>query len=126
MPTTGSRGAAPQSYRLLDAIYSTATRNNVPSSVTGEAIMLVSRSFDLQAMATKDDRLVLAFAKDGPRQGPASGRVLYVAVHGVDRNFECFVYQPQPDADFACMTEKDATAQRHRHERHGDAGEGRA
>ena len=41
MSTSQSRSAQPQSYRLLDAIYSTATRNNVPSSVTGEAIMLI-------------------------------------------------------------------------------------
>jgi len=104
-----SAAAQPQSYRLLDAIYSTATRNNVPSSVTGEAIMLVSRAFDLQARATKDDRLVLAFAKTGRDAGGASGRVLYVAIQGTDRNFECFVYQPQPGAEFACMSEKDAT-----------------
>lgn len=102
-------GAPQQSYRLLDAIYSTATRNNVPSSVTGEAIMLVSRAFDLQALATREDRLVMAFARDARGEGGNSGRVLYVAVHGVDRNFECFVYQPQPGADFACMSEKDAT-----------------
>jgi murein DD-endopeptidase MepM/ murein hydrolase activator NlpD len=101
--------AQPQSYRLLDAIYSTATRNNVPSSVTGEAIMLISRAFDLQALATKDDRLVLAFAKKGRDESGTSGRVLYVAVHGVDRNFECFVYQPQPGAAYSCMSEKDAT-----------------
>lgn len=99
----------PQSFRLLDAIYSTATRNSVPSSVTGEAIMLVSRAFDLQALATKDDRLVLAYAKSGRSEDGSGSRVLYVAVHGVDRNLECFVYQPQPGADFACMTEKDAT-----------------
>jgi murein DD-endopeptidase MepM/ murein hydrolase activator NlpD len=105
----GGQEQAPQSYRLLDAIYSTATRNSVPSSVTGEAIMLISRSFDLQAMATRDDRLVLVFAKEGRGKDQAAGRVLYVAVKGVDRNFECFVYQPTPDADFACMTEKDAT-----------------
>ena len=36
-----------QNFRLLDAIYSTATRNDVPSAVTGEAIMLVSKVFDL-------------------------------------------------------------------------------
>ena len=102
--------AAPQqSYRLLDAIYSTATRNSVPSSVTGEAIMLVSRAFDLQALATKDDKLVLAFAKDARSANGNSGRVLYVAIHGTDRDFECVVYQPTPDADFACMSEKDAT-----------------
>jgi murein DD-endopeptidase MepM/ murein hydrolase activator NlpD len=101
--------AQPQSYRLLDAIYSTATRNNVPSSVTGEAIMLVSRAFDLQALATRDDRLVLAYAKAGRDKTGNAGRVLYVAIHGVDRDFECFVYQPTPDSDFSCMSEKDDT-----------------
>jgi murein DD-endopeptidase MepM/ murein hydrolase activator NlpD len=97
------------SYRLLDAIYSTATRNQVPSGVTGEAIMLMSRAFDLQAMATKDDRLVIIFAKSGRDAGRNTGRVLYAAIRGPDRNLECFVYQPAPGADFSCMTEKDAT-----------------
>jgi len=95
------------SYRLLDAIYSTATRNNVPAGVTGEAIMLVSRSFDLQSMATPQDRLVLIFAPSPRDEGRNAGRVLYVAIRGQDRNFECFVYQPTPGADFSCMTEKD-------------------
>ncbi|SFT72221.1 peptidoglycan DD-metalloendopeptidase family protein [Mesorhizobium sp. YR577] len=97
------------SYRLLDAVYSTATRNQVPSGVTGEAIMLMSRSFDLQAMTTKDDRLVIIFAKSGRDTGRNTGRVLYAAIRGPDRNLECFVYQPAPGADFSCMTEKDAT-----------------
>jgi murein DD-endopeptidase MepM/ murein hydrolase activator NlpD len=95
------------SYRLLDAIYSTATRNNVPAGVTGEAIMLVSRAFDLQSMATPQDRLVLVFAPSPRDEGRNAGRVLYVAIRGQDRNFECFVYQPAPGADFSCMTEKD-------------------
>jgi murein DD-endopeptidase MepM/ murein hydrolase activator NlpD len=95
------------SYRLLDAIYSTATRNNVPAGVTGEAIMLVSRAFDLQSMATPEDRLVLIFAPAPRDEGRNAGRILYVAIRGKDRNFECFVYQPAPGADFSCMTEKD-------------------
>ena len=99
--------AQAQNFRLLDAIYSTATRNDVPSAVTGEAIMLVSKVFDLSALATKEDRLTIVFAK-GDDQGNA-GHVLYVAIHGGDRNFECFVYQPTPGAPYACMTEKDAT-----------------
>ena len=35
--------------------------------------------------------------------------MLYLAIKGGDRNFECFVYQPVPGAAYACMTEKDAT-----------------
>src|SRR5690606_33429954 len=65
-------------YRLLDAIYSTAARNNVPTGVIGEAIMLLSRSQDLNAFTTPEDRLLLAFSAE-PRDGNA-GRVLYAAV----------------------------------------------
>jgi murein DD-endopeptidase MepM/ murein hydrolase activator NlpD len=98
-----------QNFRLLDAIYSTATRNDVPSAVTGEAIMLVSKVFDLSALATKDDKLTLVFAKSASDDQSNAGHVLYVAIRGGDRNFECFVYQPTPGAAYACMTEKDAT-----------------
>ncbi len=97
------------SYRLLDAIYSTATRNQVPGGVTGEAIMLMSRSFDLQATVSKDDRLTVVFSKSARDEGHNAGRVLYVAVRGPDRNFECFVYQSAPGADFSCLSEKDET-----------------
>lgn len=70
--------------------------------------MLVSRAFDLQALATKDDKLVLA-CQGCPQHQRQFGAVLYVAIHGTDRDFECVVYQPTADADFACMSEKDAT-----------------
>ena len=98
-----------QNFRLLDAIYSTATRNDVPSAVTGEAIMLVSKVFDLSALATKDDRLTIIFSKSASDGQGNAGHVLYLAIKGGDRNFECFVYQPVPGAPYACMTEKDAT-----------------
>ena len=86
-----------QNFRLLDAIYSTATRNDVPSAVTGEAIMLVSKVFDLSALATKDDRLTIIFCEVRPvtvKAMPATCSI--VAIKGGDRNFECFVYQPSP------------------------------
>ena len=97
------------SYRLLDAIYSTATRNQVPSGITGEAIMLMSRAFDLQAMTTKTDKLTIIYSKSARDEGRNAGRVLYAAIRGPDRNLECLVYQSAPAADFSCMTEKDET-----------------
>ena len=101
--------AQAQNFRLLDAIYSTATRNEVPSAVTGEAIMLVSKVFDLSALATKEDKLTIVYAKSAGEEQDNAGHVLYVAIRGGDRNFECFVFQPTPGAGYACMTEKDAT-----------------
>ena len=97
-------------YRLLDAIYSTATRNGVPTGVVGEAIMLLSRSFDLEAFASNDDKLVLAYAQAREGDLGGLGRVLYVAVTGTGRNIECYVYRAAADSDFSCFDPKTATA----------------
>jgi murein DD-endopeptidase MepM/ murein hydrolase activator NlpD len=94
-----------QQYRLLDAIYSTAVRNQVPTGVLGEAIMLLSRSFDLNAFASKDDRLILAYAKDGLGDAGGLGRVLYAAVKGTDRNIECYVFRSPTDAEYSCFSD---------------------
>lgn len=100
------QGALKRQYRLLDAIYSTAARNNVPTGVIGEAIMYLSRGQDLNAFATFDQRLVLIYS-DTPRdKDGTAGRVLYVGVEGGDKPLECFVYQ-QSDGQFACVTGAD-------------------
>lgn len=91
-------------YRLLDAIYSTGARNRVPTGVLGEAIMLLSRTVDLNAFASADDRLLLAYARDGAGEAGV-GRVLYVGVRGPDRNIDCYVYKAAGDKDYSCFTE---------------------
>lgn len=99
-------GARKRQYRLLDAIYSTAARNNVPTSVIGEAIMYLSRGEDLNAFATYDDRLVLVYSDTARAADGSAGRILFAAVQGGERNLECFVYQ-QSGGDFACVTGED-------------------
>ena len=94
-------------YRLLDAIYSTAVRNNVPTSVIGEAIMFLSRGQDLNAFATHGDRLILAYSEKARAPDGSGGRVLYAAVKGDQKNIECFVFRPSGSNDFACVTEGD-------------------
>jgi murein DD-endopeptidase MepM/ murein hydrolase activator NlpD len=100
------QGTLKRQYRLLDAIYSTAARNNVPTGVIGEAIMVLSRGQDLNAFATFDQRLVLIYS-DTPRdKDGTAGRVLYVGVQGGEKPLECFVFQ-QSDGQFACVTGSD-------------------
>ena len=65
--------------------------------------MLLSRSQDLNAFTTHDDRFLLAFSHE-PRDGNA-GRVLYVAVRGNQKRIECYVFRPEAGGDFTCMTE---------------------
>ncbi len=91
---------AGQQYRLLDAIYSTGARNGVPTEVLGEAIMLLSRSFDLNAFASSDDKFYLAYAKSGDTKD--AGRVLFAGVKGTGRDIECYVYKGPSDPDYSC------------------------
>lgn len=99
-------GAHKRQYRLLDAIYSTAARNNVPTGVIGEAIMYLSRGQDLNAFATYNERLVLIYSQTARGKDGAAGRVLYAGVHGADKTLECFVFQ-QSNGEFACVTGDD-------------------
>ncbi|MER9326561.1 M23 family metallopeptidase [Mesorhizobium sp. M0488] len=99
-------GAHKRQYRLLDAIYSTAARNKVPTSVIGEAIMYLSRGQDLDAFASEDQRLVLIYSQTPRGKSETDGRVLYVGVQGTEKSLECFVFQ-QSDGQFACVTGDD-------------------
>ncbi|OHV89397.1 M23 family metallopeptidase [Mesorhizobium sp. ORS 3428] len=99
-------GGLKRQYRLLDAIYSTAARNKVPTSVIGEAIMYLSRGQDLDAFASEDQRLVLIYSQTPRGQDETSGRVLYVGVQGGEKTIDCFVFQ-QSDGQFACVTGND-------------------
>ncbi|TSE07080.1 M23 family metallopeptidase [Mesorhizobium intechi] len=100
------QGGPKRQYRLLDAIYSTAARNKVPTSVIGEAIMYLSRGQDLDAFASEDQRLVMIYSQTPRDQGEISGRVLYVGVLGKDKNLDCFVFR-QSDGQYACVTGDD-------------------
>lgn len=101
-----TEGTHKRQYRLLDAIYSTAARNNVPTGVIGEAIMYLSRGEDLDAFASEDQRLVLIYSQTPRGKGETSGRVLYVGVQGSEKSLACFVFQ-QSDGQFACVSGDD-------------------
>lgn len=100
------QGGPKRQYRLLDAIYSTAARNKVPTSVIGEAIMYLSRGQDLDAFASENQRLVLIYSQTPRGQNESSGRVLYAGVSGAEKNLDCFVFQ-QSDGQYACVTGND-------------------
>ncbi|MER8433118.1 M23 family metallopeptidase [Mesorhizobium caraganae] len=99
-------GAQKRQYRLLDAIYSTAARNNVPSGIIGEAIMYLSRGQDLDAFASEDQRLLLIYSQTPRGKNETDGRVLYVGVQGAQKSLDCFVFQ-QSDGQFSCVSGDD-------------------
>lgn len=100
----GEEDGHKRQFRLLDAIYSTAVRNDVPSGVIGEAIMYLSRNHDLNAFANYQQRLDLVYSDAARGKDGTAGRILYVAVRGADSDMECFVYQ-QREGDFACVSQ---------------------
>lgn len=90
-------------YRLLDAFYSTTVRNKVPTGVVSEAIMHMSRIFDLNKFATTDDRMVLLYARTGRGEGKLEDRVLYLSIKRKQSKLECFVFRPKNRKNFRCF-----------------------
>jgi murein DD-endopeptidase MepM/ murein hydrolase activator NlpD len=89
-------------YRLLDAFYSAAIRNGVPSAVVAETIVLMSQAFDLEAFASPGDEMTLLFAPTPGGEGPGPGQVLYAAITGRDRVLECHVFRLPGATDYSC------------------------
>jgi murein DD-endopeptidase MepM/ murein hydrolase activator NlpD len=92
-----------QKYRMLDAFYSAAIRNRVPSSVVGEAIALLSKSSDLNAFANPGDRMMLLYGAERLEEETGAGQLLYIALKGQSVDVECFVHQVAVGGDYACF-----------------------
>ena len=90
-------------YRLLDAFYSAAIRNGVPSAVVAETIVMLSQAHDLEAFAAPGDQMMLLYARDGGTDGPGPGQVLYASIKGAGRMMECHVFKPAGKEDYACF-----------------------
>lgn len=90
-------------YRLMDAFYSAAIRNGVPSAVVAETIVMLSQSYDLEAFATPGDRMTLLYAPDPGAEGPGPGQVLYAAIKGEGKSLECTVYRMPEKEEYACF-----------------------
>ncbi|MCE7027662.1 peptidoglycan DD-metalloendopeptidase family protein [Jiella avicenniae] len=94
----GEEPPGKRQYRLLDAIYSTGIRNGVPMEVVGEAIMLLSRDHDLDAIAAPDDRFDLLYdAEPAGDVSPGTARVRYAAVRRGEGPMTCYVFRPSAE-----------------------------
>lgn len=94
-----------QRYRMLDAFYSAAIRNGIPSVIVGEAIALLSKEHDLSAFANPGDRMRLLYAPpvEGEEGGTGASRILYISIQGDAVDIECFVYVASPEGDMGCF-----------------------
>jgi murein DD-endopeptidase MepM/ murein hydrolase activator NlpD len=90
-------------YRLLDAFYSAAIRNGVPSAVVAETIVLLSQSYDLESFAAPGDRMTLLYAREPGAEGSGPGQILYAAIKGEGKSLECHVFKLTGTEDYACF-----------------------
>ncbi len=91
-----------QQYRMLDAFYSAGIRNRMPTHLVGEAILLLSKSHDLNAFANPGDRMSVLYAEHPPADGSGAGQILYIALKGQDVAIECFVFA-SAGGDYGCF-----------------------
>lgn len=90
-------------YRVLDAFYSAALRHQLPSTLVGQMIMLLSEAHDLDVEATPADRMTVLYAPDPGSAPPGLAQVLYIAIKGTNVTVDCYVFPPAPGADYACF-----------------------
>ena len=90
-------------YRMLDAFYSAAIRNGVPSAVVAETIVMMSQAFDMDSFAAPGDKMTLLYSRDAGRGGFGPGQVLYAAIKGEGKLLECHVYKPAGKEDYTCF-----------------------
>ena len=90
-------------YRLLDAFYSAAIRNGVPSAVVAETIVLMSQSYDLESFAAPGDKMTLLYSREPGSEGSGPGQVLYAAIKGDGKLLECNVFKVTGKEEYACF-----------------------
>lgn len=101
---TGGAEAPSGSVSLLDAIYGSALRNEVPTSIVGEAILTLSRAHDLSQAVTASDRVTLLFTPQPRDSSSGFGKVLYIRIDRESDGIECFVFQPGQGKSFICVS----------------------
>ncbi len=89
--------------RLVDAIYAAALRDKLPTAVTGEAIMLLSRAQDLEQKAQDGDTITIVYSSTARDPKTGLGRIVYINIGRASGNMDCFAFQAQASAQFECI-----------------------
>lgn len=100
----------PRDIRLLDALYSAAIRNGLPTNLVGELIVIMSQRFDLERFVADGDQVTVLFADNPGPQGQGLGRLLFVGIDGPSGSMPCYVVQVDTASGFGCF-DFDATVQ---------------
>ncbi len=102
-PDKGDAANAGQ-YRLLDALYSAAIRNGVPTQLVGEIVVMMSKAYDLDRIAQAGDQLTLLYSKEHGPNGQTEGQILYIGIRGTGGDRPCYVVPDKKNGGFNCYT----------------------
>ncbi len=100
----GAEPLAVQDFRMLDGFYSAAIRNGVPTQLVGEAIVLMSKAYDMEAIAAEGDRMTLLYAPDPAGSGGGPGQILFAGISGPSGEKICYVTASKADpGNYSCF-----------------------
>ncbi|OCX66560.1 hypothetical protein BFP70_04895 [Thioclava sp. SK-1] len=94
---------APQDIRLLDALYSAAIRNGLPTDLVGELIVVMSQRFDLERFVSPEDHVTLLFATAPGPQGAGVGQLLFAGIAGPSGQMPCYVVPMTQGGGYSCF-----------------------
>jgi murein DD-endopeptidase MepM/ murein hydrolase activator NlpD len=89
-------------FSIADGVYSAGIRNGMPDPVIRETIQLISRLADLRLPLQADQTLRVLFEPDFRDKGKASGKVVYVGLHGNALAIDCYAFEGS-DGAFRCF-----------------------
>jgi murein DD-endopeptidase MepM/ murein hydrolase activator NlpD len=89
-------------FSIADGVYSAGIRNGMPDPVIRETIQLISRLADLRLPLQADQTLRVLFEPDFRDKGKASGKVVYVSLHGNALAIDCYAFEGS-DGAFRCF-----------------------
>lgn len=98
-----------QKYRLIDGVYSAAIRNGIGTRIAGEAIMQLSKSYDLAEYANESDWVTLLYAASPREQDGNRTNILFVSIDRADSSIKCYVTLLTDTHNFGCFNENGTT-----------------
>ena len=92
-------------FTIADGVFSAGVRSGMPEPVIRESIQLISRLADLRAPLQSDQTLRILFEPEFRDKARASGKVVYVGVHGSSIAVDCYSFEGS-DGAFRCFDPK--------------------
>lgn len=92
-----------QDVRLLDALYSSAIRNGLPTNLVGEMIVIMSQRFDLDRFVAEGDKVTILFATEPGAAGQGVAQLLFVGIDGPSGKMPCYVTKSDTASGFGCF-----------------------